>query len=304
VLVDQAPYLDLAGLEPGTWLLRESDDLRVWTPRYAFSQSGVAGRLLLPLEADHKFHTLAAIDYPALQNFAWIPPGEFLMGSPEAEPERDGDEGPQRVVRLSRGFWMSHHEVTAREFVQFMGMNPSAAPDDSTRPIENVSADEAMEYCRRRTSHDWSRGSIPPATYYRLPSEAEWEYACRAGTQTPYSFGTGTRREECEPFAWSGLNSGGTTHPVGEKLPNPWGLRDMHGNVFEWCLDYYGAYPGGVADSATRFHAYRGGSYYCPLRELRAASRHAAGEERAQYIGFRVVLGGEPDTLLSPPVIH
>jgi hypothetical protein len=179
-----------------------------------------------------------------------------------------------------------------------MGHNPSAAPSDSARPVENLSMDEAMDYCRRLTAQDRSFSRIPPGATYRLPSEAEWEYACRAGTVTRYSFGDDLDHTRFASYAWGGANAGGHTQPVGGLLPNAWGLYDMHGNVFEWCLDFYGPYPNGHREGSSKFHSYRGGSYYCPLRELRSANRHAGGESRAQYIGFRLVLGAEPDTVL------
>lgn len=221
---------------------------------------------------------------------AWIPPGEFVMGSPDDEPDRYQDEGPQREVVIEEGFWLSKYEVTQREFQALMQQNPSSAKDDPNCPVERVTWTVAMQYCARLTEQESAAGRIPPGYVYRLPTEAEWEYACRAGTQTAYSFGDSI--SELSYYAWWADNGGPKPHPVGEKLPNPWGLYDMHGNVFEWCLDEYKEYPGGEIPGTRARRALRSGAFYCPASLLRSSCRiestHAAA--LSPLIGFRVAL--------------
>jgi formylglycine-generating enzyme required for sulfatase activity len=286
--------------QSGRAVLYESGDVRTWTPAYAFEVGEAPERIWLEPTNACCFFRVARIDCPVPTNFVWIPPGTFLMGSVSPEADRQIDEGPQRWVHIRRGFWMSRLEVTVEEYQALMGTNPSSAPSGSQRPVENMSWDEAIEYCRRRTTRDLELGAIPPACRYRLPSEAEWEYACRAGTTTRFSFGDDANNTAFTNFGWAGMNAGGVTHPVGQKPPNPWGLRDIHGNVFEWCLDFYGVYPGGQRLVFDKYHVYRGGSWYCSLPYLRSASRHPGKAVRSSLIGFRLLLGTEPDTVLPP----
>ncbi len=237
-------------------------------------------------------------DWSVGEDWVWIPSGEFLMGSPMYEAGRNGDEGPQRVVTIRRGFWMARHETTQVEFLDTMGFNPSYMPFDASRPVEMVTFDQAEAYCAALTRRGQAQGTLPPGCRYRLPSEAEWEYACRAGTTTRYSYGEDLDYTLLDEHGWAGVNAGHLTHPVGLLRPNRWGLYDMHGNVFEWCLDYYGAYPEGDREGYEKGRVYRGGSWYCPSDVLRSASRHPGTQLRSYFIGFRVVLGAEPDTVL------
>ncbi len=163
--------------------------------------------------------------------FVWVPEGEFRMGS--TSPEANDNEQPVTQVRISRGFWLGQHEVTQSEWQGVMGTNPSEFSGCGRCPVEMVSWNDAQEFIGRLNGR--SGGSR-----YRLPTEAEWEYAARAGT-------TGDRyAANLGAIAWSGENSGGSTHPVGQKAPNAWGLHDMLGNVWEWVQDWYGRYPGGT----------------------------------------------------------
>jgi len=158
----------------------------------------------------------------------YIPAGEFMMGSPslEREDKRDDDEGPQHRVKLSKGFYMGRTEVTQAQYKAIMGSNPSHFKGDNL-PVEQVSYDEATEFCEKLSRKEgWS---------YRLPTEAEWEYACRAGTQTPFYFGKELTKNNAN-FVRIWLNK---TEPVGSYTPNTFGLYDMHGNVVEWCSDRY-----------------------------------------------------------------
>jgi len=211
---------------------------------------------------------------------AWIPAGTFTMGSPPSEVGRDDDEGPAHPVSLP-GFWMGVHEVTAEEYAPFRYRRfdgdagpagpgsfdvdavtrPSPPYEDPTRgmgsddrPISGVTRWNALHYAR------WL--SEKTGRFYRLPTEAEWEYACRAGGSAPWSFGSDAAASQ--DHAWLDGNAGGATHSVGEKSPSAWGLTDMHGNVAEWVLDGYAqaAYGQRSPTSATQApvegHAWRG----------------------------------------------
>jgi formylglycine-generating enzyme required for sulfatase activity len=228
--------------------------------------------------------------------------GTFTMGSPVSEPDRFDDE-TQHMVRVS-DFSISRYEVTQKEYQDVMGTDPSEFKGDRL-PVENVSWFDAIEYCNRRSLMEkltlaytisgsgddrqvtWNRS----ADGYRLPTETEWEYACRAGTTSPYSSG-----DSVDSAGWYGDNSGETTHPVGRKKANAWGLYDMHGNVFEWCWDWYGLYatdaqmdPSGAASGSYRVR--RGGSWNIVVaQELRSAIRNAdTPSRRSRVTGFRLV---------------
>jgi len=186
-----------------------------------------------------------------------IPAGKFMMGSPKEEKDRFDNEGPQREVTLTKPFYMGVYEVTQAQYEAVMGANPSRYKGP-TNPVESVSWDEAAEFSKKL--------SEKAGRAVRLPTEAEWEYACRAGTQTAFSFGDDPLA--LGDYAWHGRNSGDTTHPVGQKKPNAWGLFDMLGNVQEWCADWKGDSfgkgpskdPSGPATGELRVQ--RGGSYF------------------------------------------
>ena len=238
-------------------------------------------------------------------NMVFIEPGTFIMGSPDTEEDRNNDEGPQTTVTISKGFWMGRFEVTQQEYTDVIGSNPSyfKAPDGTeilNRPVESVSWFDATNYCGMLTERERSSGRITSGYEYRLPTEAEWEYACRAGTTTRFSYGDDPGYTQLELFGWyydnSDTGSGKMTHPVGQKFPNPWGLYDMHGNVYEWCLDWYGNYPGGSVTDPTGlgsgfFRVHRGGYWNRDGRDCRSAFRYGGDPTSAYFdIGFRVVL--------------
>jgi formylglycine-generating enzyme required for sulfatase activity len=161
-------------------------------------------------------------------DFVLIAAGEFLMGSESG----DSDEKPVHRVRISKNFYLGKYEVTQAQWHAVMGDNPSRFKGD-TLPVEQVSWEDAQKFIERLNAQEGG-------TKYRLPTEVEWEYAARAGTTTAYSFGDNPR--PLGEYAWFSENFGNTTHPVGQKQPNPWGLYDMHGNVWEWVQDWYGPY--------------------------------------------------------------
>lgn len=198
----------------------------------------------------------------------------------------------QRVA----GFWLSKYEVNQTEYFALLGNNPSGVRGASL-PVENVTWFNAVNYCARLTEREAAAGRLPAGYVYRLPTEAEWEYASRAGTTTRFSFGDDPGYPQLHAYGWSRSNSGNSTRPVGTKLPNPWGLYDMQGNVFEWCLDWLGSYPGGrVTDykgpASGVFRVLRGGSAYNSVTFCRSAFRGLQRPEGTNYDeGFRVALG-------------
>lgn len=208
----------------------------------------------------------------------WIPSGTFWMGSTPSEPERDANE-TFAEVSLSRGFWMAKHPCTQVAWRAVMGANPSAVAGEIL-PVEQVSWHDCQRYLDRLTgpSNGWT---------YRLPTEAQWEYACRAQTFGPYS-------GDLENVAWYNRNSGLRTHIVGGKRPNAWGLQDMHGNVWEWCRDAYQKHPTTGKDPLTAKgpdRVARGGSWCNEPRRVRSASRVGfAPDYRSAALGFRLAL--------------
>ena len=233
---------------------------------------------------------------PDPQHLVWIKPGTFTMGSPTDEVDRLDTEGPQTQVTISQGFWMSKYETTQEEFLAVMGTNPSCCSKGDANPVERFWWNEATNYCGRLTVRERAAGRLPTGYAYRLPTEAEWEYACRAGTTTRFNFGDDLSYTQLSDYAWYSSNSGGTSQPVGLKQPNAWGLYDMHGNVWEWCLDWYGTYPGGSVTDPRGLttgldRVFRGGSRNCDAGLCRSAIRSSyLPNIRFDDVGFRPVL--------------
>jgi formylglycine-generating enzyme required for sulfatase activity len=244
--------------------------------------------------------------------FVRINGGTFTIGSPANEPERDDDE-VQHPVTVS-AFYMGKYEVTQKEYEEVMGTNPSDFKGPNL-PVENVGWFDAVEYCNKRSQKEGltpaytisDRGDNRTVTWnrnangYRLPTEAEWEYVCRAGTTTPFSTGNNITTDQANyngnyPY---NNNAKGTyrekTTPVGSFAPNPWGLYDMHGNVYEWCWDWYGDYsrgaqtnPAGAASGSYR--VIRGGGWDGSASYARSVYRlYDIPNYRDGAIGFRVV---------------
>lgn len=213
-----------------------------------------------------------------------VPAGSFTMGSEIGE-----DAKPHRVEL--RGFWISQTEINQDQWRKLMGNNPSEFTDSGRMPVENVSWDDAVEFCCVLSANTERQ--------YALPTEAEWEYACRAGTATAYSFGES--RDALPLYGWFQGNSEGKPHPTGRLRPNPWGIHDMHGNLWEWCADWYSeaAYeehevrnPTGPATGFAR--VVRGGSWYhLPVNSRSDRRFYARPDSRNRYIGFRIVRRGE-----------
>ena len=172
----------------------------------------------------------------------YCPPGKFVMGIPPDHPKYFG---VQRCVEITRGFWMGKYQVTQEEYMVLADDNPSYFKGARNLPVQGVYEDGALEFCRRLTERERAAGMLAKGWEYRVPTEAEWEYVCRAGSRTDYCFGDdeGSLGE----YAWYRENSAQGPHPVGEKKPNAWGLHDMHGNVWE-CCEFYEEHrlPGSV----------------------------------------------------------
>jgi formylglycine-generating enzyme required for sulfatase activity len=261
---------------------------------------------------------------PVPANMVRIQGGTFTMGSPANEPQRQDREGPQCQVTVS-SFYMGKYPVTQKEYREVMGTNPSKFKGDNL-PVENVSWYDAIEYCNKRSQREgltplymidkslsdrnngnekdtvrwvviWNQN----ANGYRLPTEAEWEYACRAGTMTPFSTGNNITTSQANYDGNNPYNNNakGTfrqrTTAVESYSPNPWGLYDMHGNVWEWCWDWYGTYTGGaqtdpVGASRGASRVNRGGSWNNSGQRIRSAHRGLSDPYlRGEIIGFRIV---------------
>jgi formylglycine-generating enzyme required for sulfatase activity len=221
--------------------------------------------------------------------FALLPGGAFEIGSPEGDPLAEPDEGPVRAVAL-QPFQIMTTEVTQAMWLSVMGENPSHFTGEASRPVEMVSWDDCQAFVDSINSRD-------DGYTYRLPSEAEWEYACRAGSTTSYSWGETDAVWTAGSYGWIGDNSGNSTHPVGLLRPNAWGLYDMVGNVTEWCQDiYHDSYDGLPADGSAwesgggETRILRGSWWSCTILSSRSAHRgdYAPGH-RLNYAGLRLV---------------
>jgi formylglycine-generating enzyme required for sulfatase activity len=217
-----------------------------------------------------------------------IPAGEFMMGIPATDSHRRDNETQHRVS-ITKPFYLGVTEVTQEQFQKVMGTNPSQFKGPQN-PVEKVSWEGAVAFCRKLSAMPAEKSG---GYVYRLPTEAEWEYACRAGTTTKYSFGDSA--SAMGAYAWYDKNSGSTPHPVGGKKPNGWGMYDMHGNVGEWCQDWGGDYPSGSAMDPTgatsgSLRVLRGGSWFIDARFCRSAFRFRGTPEfRFNDLGFRVL---------------
>ena len=218
-----------------------------------------------------------------------MPAGEFDMGSPSGDDSRYRDEGPVHKVKIPNNFYLGKYEVTQEQWREVMGDSPSIYKGDDL-PVEQVSWDDVQDFTKKLNQKEGT-------DKYRLPSEAEWEYAARAGTTTRYSFGDDGG--ELGDYAWYGDNSGNKTHPVGQKKPNPWGLYDMHGNVWEWVQDlYHSDYKGAPTDGSAwesgsgSFRVLRGGGWGNVAQVCRSALRYDDDPGyRGEGGGFRLLRG-------------
>jgi len=241
----------------------------------------------------------------------WICPERFMMGSSELETSRYKDEGPQHEVLLTRGFWLGETPVTQAQWQAVAGENPSAFKEKGDqRPVEQVSLLNCRDFAEKLNG-------LLPGLHAALPTEAQWEYACRASTQSAFHDGSAcTEPEGIDPaldkLGWFDKNSNGQPHEVKQKDANAWGLYDMHGNVWEWCWDAWDekAYAGRGSLSLDpevtnadvgAFRVVRGGSWFDQAQYCRSAmrGRHHPGN-RWSNLGFRLAAGQEPGAAEQP----
>ena len=228
-------------------------------------------------------NTIISKAVPSLK-LVQIPAGEFWMGASDNDSEAQPDERPQHLVRITKPFYMATTPVTQRQWKAVMKTNNSHFRDDD-RPVADVSWDDAKEFCKRLSALE----GLPVAKGYRLPTEAEWEYAARGGT-------TGARYGDLDSVAWFGSNSGSNTHPVGQKSPNAYGLYDMLGNVWEWCedwydKDWYSRMPeqNPLNNNSSQYRVVHGGSWGNIAGSVRASYRYwFYPDGRHISVGFRI----------------
>ena len=322
------PTLSLTGAVGTVYSIQYATDLsptNVWVARTLVQAKGGGTVWNDPSSPTpgQRFYRAVSVRAPADTNLVFIQPGTFTMGSPTNEAERDVTYETQHTVTISRGLWMEKYLVTQGDYVAVVGINPSyfrngtkppwggaggTISNELIHPVEQVSWDDASNYCALRTQQEGAGGLIPSNYVYRLPTESEWEYAARAGTTTAFYLGSGLYSGQAN---FSGIYeygaSGGTffypygiflgiTTPVGSYAANPWGLYDMIGNVFEWCQDWYDVYPGGsVIDpqgpASGSDRVFRGGGWDGFGRRCRSANRDFSYPSFRYFdLGFRVVL--------------
>ena len=309
--------LSIAGDVGSAWTIQFRDGLaptNSWLPLKNLTISSsplVVVDTTQPATSSQRFYRTAPSQSPdpgvIVTNMAWMPPGTFLMGSPPNEVGRGSDETLHQVT-LTQGFYIGNDLVTQGEYVSVEGFNPSYFNGirtnnqiidygtDLTRPVETVYQSMAEHYCAQVTAREQAAGRLPMNWVYRLPTEAEWEYACRSGTTNRFSYGDDPSYANLTNYAWYTANSDAMVQPVAQKLPNPSGMFDVHGNVYEWCQDWYGPYPTGpVVDpqgppSGSEV-VFRGGSWSSSGKFCRSAGRYSADQAfRGNIIGLRVVV--------------
>ena len=308
------PMLNLTGTVGTIYSIQYATDIsptNVWIDRTLLQAKGDGDVWTDPSAplTSQRFYRAVSVPEPADPDLVFIQPGTFTMGSPTNEQDRSSVEGPQTEVTISRGFWMGKFEVTQGNYLSVVSTNPSYFNGDRsgdpwydqdygvdlTLPVEQVSWYDATNYCALLTAQDLAAGRIPANCVYRLPTEAEWEYACRAGTTTRFYYGDDPSYTNLEYYAWYG-DAFGATQPVGQLLPNAWGLYDMGGNVWEWCQDWYGPYSGGNLTDPQgpvtgTYRVWRGGSWFQIGRYCRSAYRlNHFPDYSYDGLGFRVVL--------------
>lgn len=278
----------------------EQDDSVIYQEGQASESSSVEEEAWLFAEepsAHQPYHIMLPGDIPI--EMVWIPAGTFIMGAYPGEEDSEADEGPQREVTLTKGFWMGKYEINQAQWLALMPENPSCHKGASL-PVGGVSWPEAQAFIDALNVYLQESGQ--GGVKVRLPYEAEWEYACRAGSPGRYYWGDDPENTHLDDHVWHAGNSACSTYPGGVKLPNAFGLYDMLGNVFEWCQDWYGCYPEGsetnpVGPAEGSHRVLRGGSMREHFKYCRSANRGAAEPDAKCYkIGFRIAA----DTVVVP----
>jgi formylglycine-generating enzyme required for sulfatase activity len=322
-ITNGVPSLIISGISTNACTIQYSTNLTVVNPwHYLASFQATNDPAHFPdtnqLSAIPRFYRVFAQQLPAgvipFTNMIWISPGTFTMGSPTNEAGRGSDES-QYPVTLTQGFYIGKFLVTQGDYLELMQTNPSfynTNNEDLSLPVEEVSWNDATNYCGRLTQQETTAGRLPAGWIYRLPTESEWEYAGRAGTTTALYYGNtllsgmANFDGQWEYNSTNGLinNTNGVfinhTTIVGSYEANAWGLFDMCGNVDEWCQDWYGAYPtrpatdpSGAASGTGR--VLRGGSYFDLGQYCRSAQRFSSGPTTAfANAGFRIILAPSP----------
>ncbi len=289
-------------LEPGRYHLEVSAEGFNTEKRWVTLSSGEEGEVSIRLTVVRVERPKPVVTAPVVERkksnslgmaFVYIPPGSFTMGSPSGESERGSDETQHRVT-LTRGYYMQTTEVTQGQWRKVMGSNPSRFKNcGSNCPVEKVSWEDCQKFIRKLNG-------LEGTSKYRLPTEAEWEYAARAGTDTPFSFGRCLSTDQANyvgNYPYSGCSKGeyrNSPVAVGGLSPNAWGLYDMHGNVLEWCQDWYGGYLSGsvtdtVGPNSGLGRVLRGGGWLGSAGDCRSADRHGGSPgNRYDYLGFRL----------------
>ena len=296
-------YDYLISSAPNTWVeiqwstsVGDHAEWRNWTN--VFTGPLGSAQLSVPGLGHGRYYRMASGMLPdVLPGFVWIGAGTFKMGSPVTEVGRKPDETEHEVV-LTHGFWMSDHLVTQAEYVDIMGENPSRSVGTNL-PVDSVSWQDARIYCKRLNLKADQAGHRRLGHTYRLPTEAEWEWAARSGSQEAFFWSDDSGYRLAVRYAWCRLNSNLKPHPVNSKSANKFGLYDMAGNVFQWCNDTYGPYenhpvvdPTGLSEPTAGPNVTRGGSWNSPPEQCRSASR--AFSTPGPETGFRVVFSPLP----------
>ncbi len=256
------------------------------TPSPTITSTPIPTEIALPDTITVSLEGLSPSAKPLQLNL--IRAGSFMMGSPANESGRQSNEGPQHSVTISKDFYISKHEITQAQWEAVMGSNPSTFQGNPDFPVETVTWFDCLEFIQNLNALD--------VGLFRLPTEAEWEYACRAGTATRYYWGNDPNYQEIGDYAWNWFNSGQSSESVGQLLPNEWGLYDMSGNAQEWCLDLYGSYseeaaidPLGATEGENR--VLRGGFWGGSNEGCRSAARQSEHPIfRSNTVSFRVVM--------------
>ena len=307
VTTDEDGIYVFGAVEEGTYAVVPHTGTHVFTPDsvvITVSGSDLSGKDFVAWQSPYT----ARLPLGTEMVFVWIRPGSFLMGSPPSEPRRGSDEGPQHEVTISKGFYLGQYEVTQEQWDAVLGTAPWLSPRDRglesgtqvgpDYPAVHLSWNDVQAFVQRLNT-------VAGDSLYRPPTEGEWEYACRAGTTTRWSFGD--EESQLKDYAWyqDSATDIGENHPHkgGSKLPNPWGLFDMHGNVWEWCRDWHGSYssdpevdPLGpsepLAPEVSKFRVLRGGRYDSSAEDTRSAARYRhqpPPDYRGHPHGFRLL---------------
>lgn len=255
---------------------------------------GFAGRTWPPAGSVQKENVHFEIGSGKILEMVWIPAGSFTMGSNSSENGHRRDEAPPTPVTLTSGFWIGKFEVTQDQWLAVMDQLPANFRGDLERPVESVSWEDAIAFCAALNTRLGNDPRLPAGARFTLPTEAQWEFACRAWTRSAYH--SGDSEADLQNLGWFYKNSRKGPQAVGGKQPNAFGLYDMHGNVSEWCLDFYAPYSGqpvsdpqGPSDGIRK--VYRGGSWYDPGKNCRSATRFSDRIFATfDVVGLRVVL--------------